>query len=159
MKVKSIKVTDWFNNALDALSVSPLGDRYYNISRCTEVLIKTDEGTFCYKFKPGFITNFRSGGLFVDRFVDQIGASLNIQVSWLCHDAGYTPCAACEGEHPISKKLADTLLKEMLLFSGMPSWKASLVYTSVKWFGKSAYEEDDKLTATNSVLFDFNWIA
>lgn len=159
MKVLDIKVTDWFMNTMDALFVSPMGERLYRIARCTEVAVKTDEGTFRYKFKPGFVTNFRSGGLFVDRFVDQIGDSLQVQVCWLVHDASYTPSEACKGHHPISKAKADELLKAMLLFAGMPSWKASLVYNSVKWFGGSAYEEDDELTASNTWLFKFHWEA
>ena len=61
------------------------------------------------------------------------------------------------GEHPVSKKLADELLKAMLINAGMSSWKASLVHTSVKLFGKSAYEEDDILTEKNSMLFTFLW--
>jgi hypothetical protein len=41
----------------------------------------------------------------------------------------------------------------------MPSWKAALVYRSVRWFGGCAYEDDDALTSLNSKLFDFAWLA
>lgn len=157
MIVTGIEVKDWFGNKLDSLVVNPLGDRYYKLAQETEVVVHTDDGDFFYNFSPGFVTNFRSGGLFVDRFVDQIGSSVNVQVCWLCHDAAYTPCQACNMKHPISKQLADELLAAMLKFSGMGKFKAELVYYSVKWFGLSAYEDDDELTESNSKLFTFAW--
>lgn len=157
MKVQKIEVRDWFGNAQDSLCVNPLGDRLYKLAKAIEVNVYTDEGLFHYEFQPGFITNFRSGGLFVDRFIDQIGSSVNIQVCWLVHDSNYTPCYSLEMEHPVSKKLGDRLLKAMLEFSEMPKFKACMVYTSVKWFGNSAYEEDDELTEKNSRLFSFEW--
>ncbi|MEE0937744.1 MAG: hypothetical protein UIG52_06905 [Bacteroidales bacterium] len=120
--------------------------------------ISTDVGVFTFAFDFGFITNFRSGGVLVDFFLDQIGTTL-VQLAYLLHDACYTPCFMLAGEHPVSKKLADELLKAMLIYAGMSSWKASLVHTSVKLFGKSAYDEDDELTEENSKLFTFSWEA
>lgn len=157
MKVQKIEVGDWFGNTQSSLCVNPLGDRLYKLAKAIKVNVYTDEGLFHYEFQPGFITNFRSGGLFVDRFIDQIGSSVNIQVCWLVHDGNYTPCYSLEMEHPVSKKLADRLLKAMLEFSEMPKFKSGMVYTSVKWFGNSAYEEDDELTEKNSRLFSFEW--
>lgn len=159
MVIRGISVHDWFYNQVDELNVAPMGDRYYKIARCTEVEVSTDEGNLRYKFQPGFVTNFRSGGLFVDRFVDQIGDNLATQVSWLVHDANYTPCAQQGGAHPVSKELADDMLKAMLTHAGMKGWKASIVCASVRAFGRSAYEEDDELTTTNSNLFEFHWDA
>ena len=52
---------------------------------------------------------------------------------------------------------ADELLRAVLVHAGMGKFKASLVYNSVRLFGKSAYEDDDKLTETNSELFTFEW--
>lgn len=77
---------------------------------------------------------------------------------YLIHDAIYTPCAALNLEHPLSRAKGDLLLRETLKFSGMGSFKANVVYRSVRMFGESAYREDDALTATNSKLFDFEWM-
>lgn len=154
MKIKSVIVNGRRENF--SLEVIPMGERLYKLSKPLYVRIYTDEGVFTFAFDFGFITNFRSGGVLVDFFLDQIGTTL-VQLAYLLHDACYTPCFMLAGEHPVSKKLADELLKAMLIYAGMSSWKASLVHTSVKLFGKSAYEEDDDLTEENSRLFTFLW--
>ena len=138
------------------LAVTPLGDRLYRLSEPITISIATDEGTLVYSFEAGFVTNFRSGGPLVDRFVDQIGDESKA-ICYLTHDAAYTPCKACSGEHPISKALADKILMESLILAGMSKWKAKIVHTAVKLFGGEAYEEDDELTETNSKLFTFEW--
>lgn len=140
------------------VSVIPLGYRYYSLYKPYVISVYTDVGILTFAFKEKFITNYRSGGKLVDFFIDQIG-NAKTQIAYLLHDACYTPCFMLAGEHPVSKKLADELLKAMLIYAGMSSWKASLVHTSVKLFGKSAYEEDDNLTEENSKLFTFTWEA
>lgn len=138
------------------VSVIPLGNRYYSLYKPYVIRVYTDEGVFSFAFKEKFITNYRSGGKLVDFFIDQIG-NAKTQIAYLLHDACYTPCFMLDGEHPLSKNLADELLEAMLIFAGMSSWKASLVHTSVKLFGTSAYEDDDELTERNSKLFTFLW--
>lgn len=157
MQVKKISINP-FGDICDFICVVPLGNRLYRLAHDLLISFVTDEGSFNFFFKPGFVTNFRSGGLFIDRFIDQIG-DLWQQAAYLCHDAAYTPCAALKMEHPISRKLADELLRAVLVKCGMGKFKASLVYNSVRLFGKSAYEKDDNLTATNSKLFTFEWRA
>lgn len=152
MKVESITIDGL------ALAVTPMGNRLYRIAKDTRVTVKTDEGNFDFYFKRGFVTNFRSGGAIVDRFVDQVGDEKKA-LCYLIHDAIYTPCASLNGHHPLSRELGDEMLREALKWAGMPSWKASLVYRSVRWFGGFAYEEDDALTSLNSKLFDFAWLA
>lgn len=152
MKVYSITI-DGF-----ALAVTPMGNRLYRISSDTRVTVKTDEGNFDFYFKRGFVTNFRSGGALVDRFVDQIGDEKKA-LCYLVHDAIYTPCAALNGHHPVSRELGDLLLRESLKWAKMEAYKAELVYLSVRWFGACAYDEDDALTSLNSKLFDFEWSA
>lgn len=154
--VKAPKVLDI--KIYDSIVVNPLGNRYYSTaSDVLTISIVTDQGTFTCKLKRGFITNFRSGGRGVDGFIDQIGDTQIQQALWVFHDACYTRCYSCNGNHPISKELADELLYQGLLFAGVPKWKAGIVYYSVKWFGGSAYNDDDELTKTNSVLFTFDW--
>lgn len=137
-----------------ALAVTPIGDRLYKIACDTKVSVQTDEGVFLFKFLRGFTTNFRSGGVAVDSFIDQIGDERK-SLCYLVHDAIYTPCAALGGEHPVSRKKGDEILRAALRWAGMRAFKADLVYNSVRLFGHSAYWEDDDLTDENSRLFHF----
>jgi hypothetical protein len=109
-----------------------------------------------FRFFEGFVTNFRSGGVLVDGFIDQVGDEKKSLV-YLVHDAIYTPCLALDFEHPVSRLLGDQFLRAGLRWSGMGSFKASCVYNSVRLFGASAYDEDDAFTAMNSRLFTFEW--
>ena len=157
MNVKDIYILSDDGKRAD-ICVCPLGNRFYRLAHDLSISFITDEGAFRFWFKKDFVTNFRSGGLFIDRIIDQIG-DLWQQAAYLCHDAAYTPCDALKMEHPISRKLADELLRAVLIHAGMSRFKASLVYNSVSLFGKSAYEDDDKLTESNSKLFTFEWSA
>lgn len=156
MKIKSVIV----NGRRDkfSLEVIPMGNRLYKLSKPLYVRVYTDEGVFTFAFDFGFVTNFRSGGVLVDFFLDQIGTTL-VQIAYLLHDACYTPCLALEMEHPISRKLADEMLRAMLEYAQMDAVQSWIVHKSVRLFGGSAYEEDDELTAENSKLFTFNWEA
>jgi len=156
MKVKNILIDT--ADRRNEICVCPLGNRYYRLAADTLIRIVTDEGDFVFSFDAGFVTNFRSGAIFIDYFIDQLGNRL-LQVAYLCHDAAYTPCAALKMEHPVSRKLADELLRAVIIYAGMSTFKASLVYNSVRLFGKSAYDDDDELTEKNSRLFTFEWSA
>lgn len=140
------------------LAVTPMGDRYYKLAQDTQIFVITDVGCLEFFGKQGFITNFRSGGRLVDGIVDQVGDE-HKSLIYLIHDMCYTPCDACNGEHPISREMADEFLRAGLEWAGMGKFKRELVYRSVRLFGESAYEEDDELTATNRVLFTFSWPA
>lgn len=155
--VSDIQARNKDGKLLDALVVRPRGSRLYEFADYTNIKVFTNEGIFDYDVLPGLVTNFRSGGLFVDPFVDQIGDSVQIQCCWVPHDLNYTPNFYLEGRHPVSRKLADELLKASLVFAGMGKIKANAVYYSVRAFGGSAYEEDDHLTVSNSKLFKFSW--
>ena len=141
-----------------ALAVTPIGNRLYKLAKDTTVEVLTDEGVYRFRFKAGFVTNFRSGGWGVDIFIDQVGDEKKA-LCYLVHDAIYTPCAVLGMEHPLSRKTGDTLLRAGLLYARMGSFKAGLVYRSVRMFGHSAYWEDDALTSANSKLFTFEWVA
>lgn len=156
MIIKSVIVNGRRENF--SLEVIPMGNRLYKLSKPLYVRVYTDEGVFTFAFDFGFITNFRSGGVLVDFFLDQIGTTL-VQLAYLLHDACYTPCLALKMEHPISRKLADEMLKAMLEYAMMSKLQSSLVYNSVRLFGGSAYDEDDELTEENSKLFTFTWEA
>lgn len=141
-----------------ALAVTPVGNRYSRNAQRVRIKVYTDEGVFIFDIYVGFMSNFRSGGLLVDPFIDQVGDEKKA-LCYLVHDAIYTPCAALGGEHPISRKKGDELLRAALIWAGMSRFKASLVYYSVRAFGHSAYWDDDELTEENSRLFTFRWEA
>lgn len=140
------------------LAVIPMGNRLYKLADDCDIEVYTDEGVFIFHAKKYAVTNYRSGGPLVDSFIDQIGDEA-VAPWWVIHDLCYTPCAALGMEHPLSRKMADELLRAGLIYAGMSKWKAQVVYTAVRWFGESAYEEDDALTSSNSKLFTFEWIA
>ena len=141
-----------------ALAVIPIGERLYDAAYDNRIEVVTDEGTFCFDFRKGFTSNYRSGGALVDKFIDQV-VSEKVGPIWWFHDLCYTPCAALGMEHPVSRKLADELLRAALIWAGMPKWKANVVYYAVRAFGESAYNDDDALTSSNSKLFTFEWKA
>jgi|GEM_PF-4512919 len=175
MKIKEVTLVTDFGMATyktgkekdpSLMSLNPLGNRLFKIANNYDyVKIKTGEAVYEYWFYKGFVTNFRSGGILVDAFIDPIGNQLH-QLCWLIHDANYTPCDNVKvrgikinkSAHPMSKTSADELLQAMLVFAGTSPWKASVVKTSVAWFGKSAYYKDDELTPKNRKLFEFNRI-
>ena len=137
------------------LGLKPMGDRYYSLTNDIDVKLEFTGGlTYIYHFNKNFVTNFRSGAPIVDCFTDQIGDTLQA-LAYLIHDANYTPCHYLFNEHPLSKKDSDKLLYQMLVYSGFSKIKAKIIYEAVKLFGKSAYYEDDNLTATNKYDFCF----
>lgn len=139
----------------NGLRLHALGDRYFQVVEPTEVTVITDAGELNARIRPGFITNFRSGGLVVDRFIDPIGDDLH-QVCWLIHDCSYTPCINKCYEHAIDRKTADDLLLAMLLFAGESKFKARVIWASVRVFGSSAYKDDDAFTFENCKRLEIN---
>ena len=103
MKVRNIVIES-------PLAVIPIGDRLYKSATDNRIEVVTDEGTFRFDFRKYFTSNYRSGGAFVDQFIDQV-VSEKVGPIWWFHDLCYTPCAALDGEHPVSRKLADELLR------------------------------------------------
>lgn len=140
------------------LSVVALGNRLYRLSEDRRLTVVTDIGRMVFTAHRGFVSNYRSGGILVDAIVDQVGSESMAPVYWV-HDMCYTPCASLGMAHPLSRRLSDGILRSGLLMAGMPPWKASLVYRSVRIFGRRAYDEDDFLTRDNSRLFGFSWEA
>lgn len=52
-----------------ALAVIPIGDRLYDAAYDNRIEVVTDEGTFCFDFRKGFTSNYRSGGALVDKAI------------------------------------------------------------------------------------------
>ena len=137
------------------LGLKPMGDRYYSLTNDIDVKLEFTGGlVYLYHFNKDFVTNFRSGAPIIDVFTDQIGDTLQA-LAYLIHDANYTPCHYLFDRHPLSKKESDKLLYQMLVYSGLNKLQAKIIYEAVNIFGKSAYYEDDDLTATNKYDFCF----
>jgi len=138
------------------IEVTPISERFYDLSDDIEIKVTTDEGVLVYKAKKGCRTNFRSGCAGVDIFVDHIG-NPDTQFAYFCHDLAYN--ADKDGNHILSKPTADDLLEKMLIYAGHSKFMACLVKRSVELFGKSAYEEYDDVCKHNEGLFSLEWRA
>lgn len=142
------------------LDLAPAGDRLWKFQCQFEVTIRTTEGTLRYVIKPEFVTDFRSpggvAGSAVDLLVSNTGPG-DQGICYIIHDANYTQCDQLDGEHPVSKEFADSLLKQMLMDTGLSHCKAWLVYDAVSVFGDQAYDEPAQYG--NSGLFSFHWDA
>lgn len=152
MVVEYVKIPE------DGIKLKALGDRYYSIVEPTSIRIGTDIGAFQFNIREGFVTNFRSGAPCIDRFIDQIGDRLH-QVCWLVHDCCYTPCINRSGAHAVDRKTADDLLFALLRFAGETKFKARVVWTSVRMFGSSAYNDDDAFTFENYKRLEITYIS
>lgn len=139
----------------DGFKLKACGDRYFQICEPTEITVITDIGVLNVKIRPGFFTNFRSGGVGVDWFIDQIGDNIH-QAIWIVHDCCYTPCINMKRRHAIDRKTSDDLLLAMLLFAKDSKFKAWTIWGSVRMFGSSAYEDDDALTDENYKRLEIN---
>ena len=126
--------------------VTPLGNRYFRFQFCT---IRVNQ--HFYIVREGFVSNFRSGPQ-CDRILDQIGDDLT-QTAYLVHDLNYNK--DMDGNHAMSRKEADNLLYDMLVYAGMGKFKARLVWLSVRLFGGSAYKSSDDYTANNCTKFTY----
>lgn len=139
------------------IELTPLGNRKFVITHSIDIEVKCEDDKYRYvhmfRIHPDFVTDFRSGGIYVDKFIDQFGESPEIQAAYLVHDLCYTPSEQYGGMHVMSKDEADELLRAMLVKAGISKWKARLVKIAVQLFGKSAYRNDDENTHSNSVKF------
>ena len=136
------------------LCITPIEDRLFKVVAPIDIAIHTDEGVLRYHIREGFVTNFRSGSKCIDWIIPEIGDT-DSALAFLIHDCNFTQCFWSAMAHPVSKSLADYILKEMLLLAGWSNLKASMVYKSVDWFGQDAYDEAPQYG--NEILFKFTW--
>lgn len=134
------------------ISLTPLGNRRFAVNRRTEFEMHLSDGTKLIAWvHKNYVTDFRSGGPVVDRFIDQFGETPSIQVCYLMHDLFYT--RRLDGTHFKTKEFADLILRESLVCAGLPRWKANTVWAAVRLFGKSAYVDDDEYSVPNASRF------
>lgn len=139
--------------------VQPIGNRHYALDNeeLKITVITKEDGIFKLTVLENFLTDFRSGGPLVDLFIDQIGSTTDKQVCYIFHDAAYNTLP--NGQHILSKDIADELLRAMLVFVGVSKWKASMVKFAVAHFGDKAYNVEDQYSEQNHDKIKFEWSA
>jgi hypothetical protein len=101
--------------------------------------VYTSEGVLHYAMKPGFPTNMRSGSHAIDWLIPKFTGNNRYNLAILCHDFAYTKLPS--GENPISRELADELLRQMVIISGeLGSIRAGIMHKALRIGGASAYE-------------------
>jgi len=115
--------------------VVPFGKSHWKLVEDYEVKLYTNEGTYTFKMLKGWITDFRSGSSLIDWFLPKRGNSMYTAIV-LCHDMGFSG--------HLSKNLIDELLRQGMILSGQPKYKADLAYQAVQTFGNSCYYELDE---------------
>lgn len=134
----------------------PVGDRHYALHEPVHFKIHFgDHGQFEFDANRECCIDFRSGGPLVDFFIDQMGENENIQFAYIMHDMFYT--AGPNGKHAVSRAFADDRLYDVLIYGGMPKWKAWLVHKAVRLFGRQAYEQEDIWSTYNKYNFTIKW--
>lgn len=112
--------------------LKPIADRLYEIAETVRISVYLADGrVVVYTIKKGFRFDGRSGGMFGDLFVPNLGTQLEI-ACWLIHDAnGY-------GLYLDFTETND-MLYGMLVCAGRTRSKAWMVRTAVsldnKWYG------------------------
>jgi len=107
------------------------------------VSVYTSEGVLVYNMKPGFPTNMRSGSHLIDFIIPKFTRNNKYNLAILCHDFAYTKLP--DGSNPISRKLADEILRQMVILSGELGWfRAAIMYGALRIGGGSAYSCENK---------------
>jgi len=119
--------------------------------------VSTSEGSLCYHMNPGFPTNMRSGSHLIDWLIPKFTRNNRYNLALLCHDFAYTKMAS--GQNPISRELADELLRQMCILSGELGWaRAAIMHRALRIGGGSAYKCENKGEyADAGVYMKFLW--
>jgi len=123
------------------------------------VSVYTSEGVLVYNMKPGFPTNMRSGSHLIDFIIPKFTRNNKYNLAILCHDFAYTKLP--DGSNPISRELADELLRQMVIISGeLGSFRAAIMHRALRIGGGSAYScENNGDYADAGNYMSFEWRA
>jgi len=139
IKVKDLKVKDFTG---DIIVTKFAGEDLYKVQNKVNAEVITNEGTLHYTIKPGFPTNMRSGSNAINWFIPKFTGNNKYNLAILCHDFAYTKLP--NGNNPLSKEVADELLRQMVIMSGqLGSIKAAVMYQFVDKLGGSAYYSEN----------------
>lgn len=107
-----------------------IADGFWRLTSDFWVRLHTNEGFIDAKMKTGWITDYRSGSGAVDIVVPKKGNEAYNAIIML-HDLAYSG--------HLTKDLADELLRQGMILSGVSSWRARLAYIAVQAFGDGGY--------------------
>jgi len=129
----------------------------WRLSNSISVEVFTNEGKLVYTMLAGFPTNMRSGSHLIDWIIPKFTKNNKYNLALLCHDFAYTKIAT--GVNPISRELADELLRQMCILSGeLGSLRAAIMYRALRIGGRSAYEEENTgVYAGAEKYMTFHW--
>jgi hypothetical protein len=125
----------------------------------TVLTIHTDEGYLQYSYKAGFTSNGRSGPAILNMIIPKWGGSELYRCAILLHDSNYTQLKSLDMQHPLSKALSDSLLRQMAVASKeISSFRGWSMENGLYLFGQGAYDEPaTDPYARNPELLDFHW--
>ena len=140
------------------LVVSPVGDRLWELAENCVISMHTDEGVLTMDIAKGYVTDFRSPrgvlGDIVDIFTPNTGTNAQA-CCYLFHDCCYTMDA--NGDHPVTRNVADELLYESLKYCGMSGLRAAVIWDTVRTLGEGPWEEPTEWG--NGTRYNFEWDA
>ncbi|MDR2554165.1 MAG: DUF1353 domain-containing protein [Fibromonadaceae bacterium] len=133
------------------------GQDLWRLKELVTVSVFTDEGTLRYTMFRKFPTNMRSGSHAIDWLIPKFTGNNKYNLAILCHDFAYTKLPS--GENPISRELADELLRQMCILSGeLGSVRAGIMYRALRIGGSSAYDSENAGDYKDAGEYmDFKW--
>lgn len=144
--MERLRVLDFQHSKLPLV---PIGDRLFELSRKSWVVLKTNEGFIEVCLEKGFRTDGRSGPILVDFFIPHLGDQATV-ASWLTHDAlGH--------DVGFSFDTTNDILDQMLELAGHSDMKSDVVEFFVgisdSWFGCVTSQE-----IANREKIRINWV-
>jgi len=132
----SIKVISFYG---DKIKTEFVKERFYKLAEPVLIAINTSEGVYRWELEAGFVTDMRSGAGIIDAVIPQFTGNNQYNLAILAHDAGYTQDQ--DGNHYLSKDLADEFLYQMAFMSGeLGKFRAKLMWAAVRTpLGNKAY--------------------
>jgi len=134
------------------------GDRKYQIPTFVRTELFTDCGLIITETQPGYLTDGRSGGFWVDWLLPNVGNKYYRRMHFF-HDNFFGFAAECEANSiipPVSFDTANHLFGQGLLLpkaKGGPNladWKAKLAWRGVHtWIAESGYYKADGFDVKN----------
>lgn len=146
MKLKSFEIVQPIHSNKHAKK-----NRWFVINRMCKILLHFEVGTVEVIVYPGFETDGRSGGRFIDWLFPHWGTQKQ-RACVLVHDVLYYGFMFGFDE-------ANDILRQMMLLSGTSRWRADLVYGGVMTpIAKSKFGNNTKFEEDNKKMLSVHWI-
>jgi hypothetical protein len=133
-------------------NLTKVDDTYWRLKSNYQVIAITDEGNLHFNMSAGWVTDLRSGSRILDTVVPKYGNKA-YDATILLHDMSYSGW--------VSKDVADELLYQGMILSGISKIRAKLAWQAVHTFGNGGYYSlDDAMPEpyTNNRSFEkFTW--